>query len=140
MAEDTIRIGDRLLVDSAELTVTQPRLPCYKLGIRFEFDDMVRRFLESRRTGFYAAVIREGEVGTGDEMILLRDGVDSISVSEITRLYIAKSYGAEDAHLVRRAIGTRALPESWKIWLEQKLSRLGARLGSFPTAARMPPV
>ena len=56
------------LVGSAEVIVTQPRLPCYKLGVRFQSDDMVKRFLASGRTGFYLAVTREGEVGAGDEI------------------------------------------------------------------------
>src|SRR4051794_17330546 len=68
LLEDEVHIGDRFSAGSAEVVVTQPRLPCYKLGIRFESDDMVKRFFSSRRTGFYLAVAREGEVGSGDEM------------------------------------------------------------------------
>jgi MOSC domain-containing protein YiiM len=60
--EDSVHLGDRLAVGSAETVVTQPRLPCFKLGIRFQSDGMVKRFLESKRTGFYLAVLREGEV------------------------------------------------------------------------------
>jgi MOSC domain-containing protein YiiM len=58
LQEDAIHLGDQLAVGSAETVVTQPRLPCYKLGIRFQSDDMVKRFLASRRTGFYLAVRR----------------------------------------------------------------------------------
>jgi len=68
MHEDSVHLGDRFSVGSAEVVVTQPRLPCYKLGVRFQSDDMVRRFLASGRTGFYLAVTREGEVGAGDEI------------------------------------------------------------------------
>jgi len=67
LAEDSVHIGDRFAVGSSEVVVTQPRIPCYKLGIRFEADEMVKRFLASRRMGFYLAVIREGEVGAGDD-------------------------------------------------------------------------
>src|SRR5512142_973889 len=63
LLEDAVRIGDRFAIGSAEVVVTQPRLPCYKLGIRFSSDEMVKRFLASRRTGFYLAVAREGDVG-----------------------------------------------------------------------------
>lgn len=52
LSEDSIHVGDRLAIGSAEVVVTQPRLPCYKLGVRFESDDMVKRFLSNRRTGF----------------------------------------------------------------------------------------
>jgi len=68
LLEDSVHLGDRFSVGSAEVVVTQPRLPCYKLGVRFQSDDMVRRFLASVRTGFYLAVTREGEVGAGDEI------------------------------------------------------------------------
>ena len=66
--EDQIRIGDRLRVGSAEFVVTQPRMPCFKLGIRFNRRDIIKRFLASKHTGFYLAVLREGEVGQGDEI------------------------------------------------------------------------
>jgi MOSC domain-containing protein YiiM len=62
--EDQIKVGDRIRVGSAEFMVTQPRMPCYKLGIRFNRRDMVNRFLESKRTGFYVAVAR-GRSGGG---------------------------------------------------------------------------
>src|SRR5215510_7153728 len=66
LLEDEVWIGDRCRVGSVELVVTQPRMPCYKLAIRFGRPDMVKRFLQSRRSGFYFAVEREGEVGAGD--------------------------------------------------------------------------
>src|SRR5438045_1757784 len=56
MFEDALYLGDRYRIGTAEVVVTQPRLPCYKLGVRFEDDQMVKRFLASRRTGFYVAV------------------------------------------------------------------------------------
>src|SRR5213075_2031744 len=56
--EDSVHLGDRFSVGSAEVVVTEPRLPCYKLGVRFQMDDMVKRFLASRRSGFYLAVLR----------------------------------------------------------------------------------
>ena len=68
LLEDSVHLGDRFSVGSAEVIVTQPRLPCSKLGVRFQADDMVKRFLASRRTGFYLAVTREGEVAAGDEI------------------------------------------------------------------------
>jgi MOSC domain-containing protein YiiM len=69
-------------------------------------------------------VIREGDVGAGDEVILLGLDSNSIPVSEITRLYIAKEYGVEDARQVRKIIKLEALPESWKDYFQEKLSRL----------------
>ena len=125
-AEDSVSIGDRFSIGSAEVVVTQPRLPCYKLGIRFESDEMVEQFLISRRTGFYLAVTREGEVAADDEILSLSQGQESISVSAITRLYLAKTYGQEDVRLVRQALAVEALPEGWKEYFEEKLHRLSA--------------
>jgi MOSC domain-containing protein YiiM len=71
LTEDFVHIGDQLSVGSAEVVVSQPRLPCYKLGIRFKSDDMVKRFLASQRTGFYLAVTREGEVGAETRSLCL---------------------------------------------------------------------
>lgn len=122
--EDAVHVGDRIAVGSAELVVTQPRLPCYKLGIRFGSDDMVERFLASRRTGFYTLVIREGEVGSGDELAVVQHDPDSLPVSEVTRLYVARQYDPDDARKVRRLIATKALPDSWKNYFEEKLQRL----------------
>lgn len=94
--EDSVYIGDRFSIGTAEVVVTQPRLPCYKLGIRFGNDAMVKWFFASRRTGFYLAVIREGEVGAGDEMVRIGREEEPISISMITRLYVAKEYSDED--------------------------------------------
>lgn len=121
--EDSVFIGDRFSVGSAEVVVTQPRLPCYKLGIRFENDAMVKWFLASGRTGFYLAVTREGEVGVGDEMVRIGREAEPIPISAVTRLYIAKEYSEEDRRLVERARGLSALPDSWKQWLWERANR-----------------
>ena len=122
--EDGVSIGDAFSVGSAQVIVTQPRLPCYKLGIRFGMDDMVKRFLESGRTGFYVAVTREGEVGAGDEISIVARDPQAVSISEITRLYTAKRYDDIDAMLVRRAVQVAALPESWKCYLQERLQKM----------------
>jgi len=121
--DESVHVGDTFEIGSAEVVVTQPRLPCYKLGIRFGMDDMVKRFLASGRTGFYLAVRREGQIGVDDEITLIGREPESIPVSAITRLYIAKSYDAEDLLLVDRALRLKALPESWKQWLAERVHR-----------------
>jgi MOSC domain-containing protein YiiM len=83
--EQDIAVGDRFRIGSAELVVTQPRLPCYKLGLRFGRRDMVKRFLASSRTGYYLAVDAEGYVGAGDRVETLARHPASIPVAEITR-------------------------------------------------------
>lgn len=124
--EDDVHIGDRFGIGSAELVVTQPRLPCYKLGIRFGSDQMVRRFLASGRTGYYVSVAREGEVGAGDAITWLSRDSAAVPVSAITRLYIARELSPDDTAQVRRALSVDALPDSWKTWFEEKLHRLAS--------------
>jgi MOSC domain-containing protein YiiM len=126
LAEDTVHVGDRLAVGSAEVVVTQPRLPCYKLAGRFLADDMVKRFFASRRTGFYLAVAREGEVGAGDEIRVVARDPDAAPVSEITRLYALKRYDGSDVASARRVAGVAALPESWKEYFRERLERMHA--------------
>lgn len=116
--EDQIRIGDRLRVGSAEFIVTQPRMPCYKLGIRFNRRDIVKRFLASKRTGFYLAVLREGEVGEGDEIDFIAKQETGVTITEIVNLY---STDAHNQELLRRAIEAPALPQSWKDYLRKRL-------------------
>ncbi len=124
LLENSVHLGDQFSVGSAEVVVTQPRLPCYKLGVRFQSDDMVRRFLASGRTGFYLGVKREGEVGAGDEIAVIARDLNAVPVSEITRLYIAKRYGDDDVTLVRRALRVAALPESWKEYFRERLEKM----------------
>ena len=123
LSEESAHLGDRFAVGSAEVLVTQPRLPCYKLGLKFQSDDMVRRFLASGRTGFYLAVTREGEVGAGDEIKVISRDENAVPVSEITRLYIAKRYDGEDVKSLLRALRVAALPESWKEYFRERLDR-----------------
>ena len=124
--EESVHLGDRFSVGTAEVAVTQPRLPCYKLGIRFGSDDMVKRFLASGRTGFYVAVLREGEVGAGDEMNVISREPNAVSVSEITRLYVAKRFGEGEIRAVRRALRVAESPESWKEYFRERLRQAGA--------------
>jgi MOSC domain-containing protein YiiM len=124
LQEDTCYVGDQLSVGSAEVLVTQPRLPCYKLGLRFQSDDMVKQFLASGRTDFYLAVTREGQVGAGDEIQVVARDPNAVPVSEITRLYVTKRYGDDDLTWLRRALKVAALPESWKAYFRQRLQMM----------------
>lgn len=121
LLEDAVHLGDQFAIGSAEVVVTQPRLPCYKLGVRFQSDDMVKRFLASGRTGFYLAITREGEVGAGDEIRVIARDSNGVPVSEVTRLYLAKTYAEDDVTTVHRALRVAALPESWKRYLRERL-------------------
>jgi MOSC domain-containing protein YiiM len=121
LAESELNIGDQFRVGSALVMVTEPRMPCYKLGIRFNRPDILKRFLASGRTGFYFAVLQEGEVGAGDPIELIKRNEGSVKVSEITRLYTTDKRNTE---LLRRAIKVEALPESWKSYFQHRLEKL----------------
>jgi MOSC domain-containing protein YiiM len=99
--------------------VTQPRLPCYKLGIRFDRRDMVKRLLQSKRTGFYLAVLREGEVEEGDEIEWMEKQESGVTITEIVNLYSTDSQNQE---LLRRASEVMALPQSWRDYFRKRLS------------------
>ena len=116
--ESTLRIGDHLSIGSADFLVTQPRLPCFKLGIRFERPDMVKRFQRSARTGFYLAVLREGVISTGDPIQVLSPTEPGITVADVVRLYTADETEQE---LLRRASEIRALPEGWREYFRKRL-------------------
>src|SRR5450432_3972826 len=104
LLENSVHLGDRFSIGSAKVVVTQPRLPCYKLGVRFQADDMVKKFLTSRRSGFYVAVTREGEVGAGDEIKEVARDKYQVSIADIVRLYVAKRFTNADAEVIRRAV------------------------------------
>jgi MOSC domain-containing protein YiiM len=84
--ESELNIGDKFQLGSAVVMVTEPRMPCYKLGIKFGRSDIVKRFLASERTGFYLAVLQEGKVGAGDQIELIERSQRSVKVSEIIQL------------------------------------------------------
>ncbi len=123
LLEDSVHLGDRFSVGSAEVVITQPRLPCYKLGVRFQADDMVKRFLASRRSGFYLAVTREGMVGAADEIKEISRDKNQVSIADIVRLYVTKNLGEADAEVVRRALEVASFPENWKEEFAERLER-----------------
>jgi len=118
LSETALRIGDRLSIGSAEFLVTQPRLPCFKLGIRFGRKDMVKRFQRSGRTGFYLAVLREGMISPQDPIQLLSEPNPSVTVADIARLYTADEGEQE---LLRRASDLTALPDGWREYFRNRL-------------------
>ena len=121
LREDSVNIGDRFRIGSAEVMVTEPRLPCYKLAAKFGRDDIIKRFLHSGRTGFYFAVMQEGEVGTGDGIELVSRDEHSVTVADITRLYVREK---DDVGTLRRAVQVTALPESWRGYFQKRIEKL----------------
>jgi len=117
LLETEINIGDKFRIGSAEVMVTQPRMPCYKLGIRFGRTDILKRFLLSERTGFYVSVLKEGKVGAGDEFEVIEKNASGVTVVDVTRLYSSDKGNVE---LKQRAIATEALPDSWRAYFRKR--------------------
>jgi MOSC domain-containing protein YiiM len=118
LLEDAVHIGDRLRVGSAEFVVTQPRMPCFKLGIRFDRPDIVKRFLQSGRSGFYFAVLKEGEVTVGDSIELLKRDEHGVTVADVVNLY---GRDVTNQELLRRVSEVPSLPESWRDYFRKRL-------------------
>jgi MOSC domain-containing protein YiiM len=119
--EDAIHIGDRFRVGSAEVRVTQPRFPCYKMRIKFGREDIIQRFLESGRSGFYLAVVEEGDVGAGDRFDRLERDSREISVADFVAAYTTHR---DDLALMRRMLELPALPYDWKSWFRRRIEKL----------------
>jgi MOSC domain-containing protein YiiM len=120
LLEEAVYIGDRFRIGETEVMATEPRMPCYKLGIKFGRADIIKRFLANRRTGFYFAVVRGGMVAAGDPIELIARAQQEISVADITRLY---AFEKSDLEGLRRAIGVEALPESWKGYFQHQVEK-----------------
>ena len=117
LGEETLCIGDLLRVGSATLRVTQPRMPCYKLELRFNRDDMIKRFLVCGRSGSYFSVIEPGDVGAGSKIEILNRDPDGVTASDIVRLYLGRT---RDQELLQRATNVSALPHNWRTQLLQR--------------------
>lgn len=119
--ETTINIGDEFRVGTARVVVVQPRMPCYKLGLRFGRADIIKRFHQSRRTGFYLRVVEEGEVGAGDNVELIKRGDGEVTIADINRLYF---WDRDDLQMLRRAVRIEDLPEHLKSQFRARLAEL----------------
>lgn len=119
--EESVCIGDEFRVGTATLVVTEPRMPCVKLGMRFGMPEMVKRFLKSQRTGFYFGIVDEGEVQAGDPIESQSMHPDRLAVADVTRLYTTER---GNPTLLRRAIAVTALPEKWRGSFAEQLEKL----------------
>jgi len=119
--EDEVYVGDRFRIGTAEAVVTQPRLPCFKLAMRFDREDVVETFLHSERPGFYLGVVEEGELGAGDAMERIHEDENRVSVVDIARLYLDR-HGESDPDLLRRAASVEAMPQSWREHFGKRLA------------------
>jgi MOSC domain-containing protein YiiM len=124
LLEKDLCIGDEVSIGSAVFVAAQPRLPCYKLNVRFDDSSMVKRFLASGRSGFYFAVTREGEVGAGDEITVTSRDPNRVSIAEFVRLFSARELSASDRPIIEGALRIPILPEFWREHFSQQLDFL----------------
>ena len=121
LLESEVRIGDLFRLGGAQIVVTQPRLPCYKLQAKFRRADIVKRFAESRRTGFYFRVAQEGQVAAGDTIELVQRQPGNLTISDIVTLYLSS---VRDVPMLRRAVELEALPTGWRDYFRRRLEQL----------------
>lgn len=121
LTEIEVFIGDRLRIGTAEFGVTEPRMPCYKLGLRFGRKDIIRKFLQSRRSGFYLAVLKTGELAAGDEIEIISRDPNKVSVHDVVRIYVQDK---DDVATMNRALKVELLPEGWKEVFRDSLTKV----------------
>jgi MOSC domain-containing protein YiiM len=121
LIETEVNVGDVFRIGSATVIATQPRMPCYKLGVKFGRMDVLKKFLASGRSGIYFRVLKEGEVAAGDSIVQIREDSNRITISDMVRLY---SNEREDLQTMRRAVKVEALPKGWKRYFLEQIQRL----------------
>lgn len=127
LLEDQVRIGDRLSIGTATFQVTEPRVPCYKLAVRFDRPDVVRLMNQNGRTGFYLRVLEEGTIEAGDDIDVLGRDPGEVTVANITALHSGAEKG--NAELMRQAISVAALGEGWREYFEHQVKKVEAAAG-----------
>ena len=121
LMESEVSVGDAFEIGSSKVIATQPRMPCYKLGVKFGRMDVLKKFLASGRSGIYFKVLEEGEVGAGDSIVQIKKDINQVGISDIVRLYASDR---EDIKTMRRAVKVEALPEGWKHYFYEQIRRV----------------
>ena len=121
LMESEVSVGDAFEIGSSKVVATQPRMPCYKLGVKFGRMDVLKKFLASGRSGIYFKVLEEGEVGAGDLIVRIKNDTNRVGIRDIVRLYASDR---EDINAMRRAVKVEALPEGWRDYFLEQIRRV----------------
>ena len=121
LMENEVGIGDSFEIGSSKVIATQPRMPCYKLGVKFGRMDVLKKFLASGRSGIYFKVLEEGEVGAGDPIIKIKRDSNRVTISDIVRMYTSDR---EDINMMQRAVKVEDLPEGWREYFLERIGRI----------------
>ena len=118
MFEEMVNVGDQFQVGTAKVAATQPRMPCYKLGVKFGRMDIIKKFLAGGLTGVYFKVIKEGDLEQGDKIKLIKKDENNVTIKDIVRLYTVNK---DDLQTMARAIKIKDLPNGWKFHFIEQL-------------------
>jgi MOSC domain-containing protein YiiM len=129
LMEAEVNVGDVFEIGSSKVIATQPRMPCYKLGVKFGRMDVLKKFLASGRSGIYFRVLEEGDVGAGDQIMQIKKDTNRVGISDIVRLYASDR---EDIKMMRRTVKVEALPEGWKDYFYEQIRRIERKSGRGP--------
>jgi ferredoxin-NADP reductase/MOSC domain-containing protein YiiM len=136
LPDDVACIGDRYQIGSALFEVTQPRVTCYRLGIRMNEPRMPALLTSSGRPGFYLRVLQEGEVGPGDEIVKVEEGTERMTVAEINALLYSPDHTRDR---LERALRIEALSPGWRSSFDALMrSQMSGNAGLVPEAAAHP--
>jgi ferredoxin-NADP reductase/MOSC domain-containing protein YiiM len=140
LPDDVVCIGDRYQIGSALFEVTQPRVTCYRVGIRMNEPRMPALLTSSGRPGFYFRVLREGEVGAGDEIVKVEEAEERMTVAEINALLYSPNHARDQ---LERALRIKALSPGWRASFEallqsQTTAGVSGNAGLAPAAAAHP--
>jgi MOSC domain-containing protein YiiM len=121
MLEETVHIGDIFRIGSALLEVTQPRVPCYKLGLKMGSAQFPKKFLASNRTGYYVRVLEEGDVGVGDSIERIATDPERMTIRQTVRLAF---FEQSNVAMLQKVLGIRALSQEWRSMLQEHLTAI----------------
>ena len=110
-------VGERWKIGTAVLEVSEPRVPCWRLGVRMNDQMFVRHFTEALRPGTYLRIIGEGDLGAGDEIQVIYRPDHDLTIQDVFRIY------TRDRGEVERLIATPQISDSWKNWAETLLQK-----------------
>jgi MOSC domain-containing protein YiiM len=126
LKESEVSIGDVFQIGTSKVIATQPRMPCYKLGVKFGRMDILKMFLASGRSGIYFKVLEEGEVGAGDTIEQIRKDPNGITISDVVRLYASDK---ENIKMMQLAVKVEPFPDGWKHYFLEKIKRMQKKSG-----------
>ena len=121
MLEETVHIGDTFRVGGALLQVTQPRVPCYKLGLKMGSARFPKTFLASYRTGYYMRVLEEGTVGAGDSIERIGTDPERMTIPQAVRLAF---FEPDDVPALEKVLRIEALSQDWRTMFQEQLTAI----------------